>query len=78
MVTPTNAIRFLRLPDVVHQSGLSRSQIYRLIGSNQFPKPVKLGQAASAWVETELNQWCIDRISAARPADAEQSSRNFV
>ena len=65
-----DAIRFIRLPDVCRQTGLSRSQIYRLENAGQFPRRVKLGQAASAWIESEVLQWCTDRIAASREVAA--------
>ena len=59
-------IRFLRLPDVLSRTRLSRSQIYRLEAVSRFPRHVKLGDAVSAWVESEVDQWCADRIAASR------------
>jgi len=63
-------IRFLRLPDVLSRTGLSRSQVYRLQAALKFPKHVKLGDAVSAWVESEIDQWCADRIAASRGVEA--------
>lgn len=65
MTQPAN-IRFVRLPEVCRTSGLSRSQIYRLEAAGQFPKRVKLGLSASAWIESEVLQWCSDRVAASR------------
>lgn len=62
------SFRFLRLRAVCAQTGLSRSQIYRLEGLGKFPRRVKLGDLASAWVESEVAQWCADRIAASRGA----------
>lgn len=54
----------LRLPAVLAATGLSRSQVYRLMattGDQQFPKPVRLGGTASvAWRSHEVAAW-IDR-----------------
>lgn len=66
MATPANTIRFIRLPEVIRISGLSRSQIYRLCGAGHFPQSVKLGEATTAWVESEVQQWCTDQVAAAR------------
>lgn len=62
-------VRFIRLPEVLAITGMSRSQTYRLESLGQFPKHVKLGVAMSAWIEAEVMQWCADRI-AAREAKA--------
>lgn len=67
--TPSS-FRFVRLAEVCRTSGLSRSQIYRLEAAGHFPKRVKLGLSASAWIESEVLQWCVDRVAASRMAAA--------
>ncbi|WP_428290646.1 helix-turn-helix transcriptional regulator [Hydrogenophaga sp.] len=47
---------------VVRITGLGRSTIYRLIATQRFPNPVRLGPRAVAWRRTEIDQW-----SEARP-----------
>tara|TARA_Y100000815_G_C13314745_1_gene489938 strand:- start:1259 stop:1390 length:132 start_codon:yes stop_codon:yes gene_type:complete len=37
-----------------------------MINESTFPAPVKLGARASAWVESEINDWIESRISASR------------
>ncbi|WP_114240053.1 AlpA family transcriptional regulator [Dyella sp. C9] len=66
MATPTHTIRFIRLPEVIRTSGLSRSQIYRLCSSGRFPQSVKLGEATTAWVEAEVQRWCAAQVEVAR------------
>lgn len=61
-----SAYRFLRLAAVCELCGLSRSQIYRMQAAGLFPKSVKLGQSASAWLDTEIMQWQADRVAASR------------
>lgn len=56
----------LRLPDVRKKTGLSRSQIYRLEALGQFPKRIKLSERASAWVESEIEDWLTERIAKSR------------
>lgn len=59
----------LRLSGVKSRTGLGRSHIYALAARGEFPKPVKLGERASAWVESEVTEWVRSRIRAsARPA----------
>jgi len=55
--------KFLRLKDVRKITNLSRSSIYRFVQDGTFPRPVKLGQRSSAWVESEINQWADDRLA---------------
>ena len=54
--------RLIKLNEVKQDTGLSRSSIYRLVKNGDFPKPVKLGERASAWLESEVNNWIADRI----------------
>lgn len=60
--------RLLRLPIVLHMTGLARSSLYKAIGAassnDGFPRPVKLGRA-SAWPESEVRDW-IERRKADR------------
>jgi prophage regulatory protein len=58
---------FLRLPQVMAQTGLCRSAVYALDG---FPKPVKLGGRAVAWLESEIQSWIAKTIQAQRSAGA--------
>ncbi|WP_199179035.1 AlpA family transcriptional regulator [Dyella sp. AD56] len=70
MATLTTNIRFIRLPEVIRTSGLSRSQIYRLCASGHFPQSVKLGEATAAWVEAEIQQWCAAQVAARNEQEA--------
>jgi len=56
--------RFLRLPEVMHLCGLSRSTIYDLISRNAFPQQVTLGGKNVAWLLSEVTAWMTDRIAA--------------
>ncbi|MEE2749373.1 MAG: AlpA family phage regulatory protein [Pseudomonadota bacterium] len=37
-----------------------------MIHEGTFPAPVKLGARASAWIESEINEWIESRIAASR------------
>ncbi len=56
MQTPSTG-PLLRLPSVQAKTGLSKSEIYRRIKENTFPKPVKLGARAVAWSADAIDQW---------------------
>lgn len=58
--------RLIRLPEVQHLTGLSRSQVYALIAHGKFPRPVKLSERCSAWPEATVRTWITDRIQAAQ------------
>lgn len=52
--------RFIRLPEVIHLCGLSRSTIYDLISREAFPKQISLGGKNVAWVQQKsLRGWPI-------------------
>ena len=58
----TNSL--LRLPDVQKLTGLSRSSVYRLEATGDFPKRVRLSERATAWREDELLEWVNSRPRA--------------
>jgi prophage regulatory protein len=64
--TSGNSTCFLRLPQVKHRTGLSRSSIYAKISLGEFPAPVNLGARAVAWIEDEIAEWISDRVKASR------------
>lgn len=47
----------LKLKEVVAITSLSRSSIYRLVQSNEFPKPIKPATHASGWLADEVQNW---------------------
>ena len=55
--------RFLRLPEVIHQCGLSRSTLYDLIARDAFPAQVSLGGKNVAWLQSEITAWMEERIA---------------
>lgn len=58
--------RMLRIREVCQRTGLSRSQIYRLIDQSNFPAPIPLGPRSAAWVEIEVENWLQDLIARCR------------
>ena len=59
-------VRFLRLPEVLARTGLSRSTIYVRLEQGRFPRPVSLGGRAVGWIEAEVDEWMRERIAASR------------
>jgi prophage regulatory protein len=53
--------RLLRLATVKELTGLSRSSIY---ADPDFPRSVRIGSRAVAWVEEEVREWITARIAA--------------
>ena len=60
-------VRFLRLPEGLARTGLSRSMIYGL-DQGRFPRPVSLGGRAVGWIEAEVDEWLRRRIAESRSA----------
>jgi len=58
-----DTISFLRMPDVVARTGLSRSSIYAKVKSGEFPTSIPIGARSVAWRSDHIDQWiqkCID------------------
>lgn len=53
----------IRLPDVIKKTTLSRSRIYAHMDAGKFPRPIKIGDGAVAWRESDIDQW-IDKAFA--------------
>ena len=56
----------LRFPAVKERVGLSRAAIYLAIAKGTFPPPIKLGERASGWIDSEIDQWIDARIASSR------------
>jgi prophage regulatory protein len=54
--------KILRLPQVIQKTGLSRSTIYSLINSGDFPKRIKLTSRSMGFLEEELDSWLKARV----------------
>lgn len=49
--------RLLRREEVEVRCGIQRSMLYRLMREGRFPEPVKIGQRAVRWIESEVTGW---------------------
>lgn len=56
--------RLVRLPEVCRITGLSRSEIYRLINLKRFPPSVPLGERIVAWDSRLVQSWIEGKIAA--------------
>lgn len=57
--------RFLRVPDVMRETGLSRTTIYRREREGDFPKRVPLSANATGWWSEDIDRWKAARLAAA-------------
>ncbi len=60
--------RFLRLPEVIARTGLSRATIYARVAQGRFPCQVRIGARAVGWIEGEVEAWIQERIEKSRGA----------
>jgi len=58
--------RLLKMPEVSRLTGLPRSSVYWKIGKGEFPRPIKIGERASAWRSDEIEAWINGKVAAAR------------
>ncbi len=63
--------KIIRLPEVIKETGLSRSTIYLRMSKGDFPQSISLGDRAVGWLQGEVNQWLEQRISARRNSGVE-------
>lgn len=57
--------KLIRIRDVMHLTGLSRSYIYSLTADGKFPRSIPLvpGGTARAWLESEVCAWINERVA---------------
>ncbi len=56
-------VTLIKLSRVIEKTSLSKTHIYTTPG---FPKPVKIGERAVAWIESEVDEWIAARIAESR------------
>lgn len=61
----SNSKRLIRLDEVKHKTGLSRSSIYQRIKEQSFPSCINLGAGGRSvgWLESEIDAWIESRIA---------------
>jgi prophage regulatory protein len=62
--TVAPARRFLRMAEVEHRTGRSRTSIYRDVSEGRLPRPVKIGPRAIGWPSDVIDRWIESRIAA--------------
>ena len=66
-------LRLLPIREVMRKIGCSRPQVYRLMHTRGFPRPVHLSRRGRAWRSDEIDAW-IEARSAER-GDARHRER---
>jgi prophage regulatory protein len=57
--------KLLRLPQVKNTTGLSKSTIYARIAEGTFPAQISLGPRLVVWLESDIQTWISEQVSAA-------------
>lgn len=60
------ALAILRRKQVEARTGLGRSSIYDYIKAGRFPAPVRIGDRAVGWLESEVDSWLSAQIERSR------------
>ncbi len=58
--------KLVKLRAVKDWTGLSRSTIYAMMKSGEFPKSISIGARAIAWADTDIQAWIDSRIAASK------------
>jgi len=58
--------KILRLPEVMKNTGLARSTIYKMVAAKNFPVQISLGVKSVGWLESDIQNWIQDRISQSK------------
>jgi len=66
--------QFIRLPEVLRRTGLSRTALYEQVKCKAFPKPIQIAKRSVAWTDEDVNRWCNERIAQSRLAYEAQTT----
>ncbi|HBT5242465.1 TPA: AlpA family phage regulatory protein [Klebsiella quasipneumoniae] len=56
--------KLLTFDEVINRTGYSRPRIYELIKLGLFPRKIKIGARKVAFIESEVNDWIKNKITA--------------
>lgn len=57
-------MRVLSFTELRERKGIvwSRPHVGRMVRAGKFPRPLKIGEATTAWVEQEIDDWLTERV----------------
>lgn len=58
-----NAVRIMRMSEVIKAAGYSRASIYKFMAEGSFPKSKKLGLRAVGWNSQEIQAWVNEKLA---------------
>jgi prophage regulatory protein len=56
-MTHAAPVSLLRLPEVKRRTGLSKTEIYRRMAANLFPRQRKISPRVAAWPDNLIDAW---------------------
>ena len=56
-------MKFIKIEDVLQMTCLSRTTLYSLIKSGEFPAQIKIRNRISVWHEDSIKIWMNDKIN---------------
>ena len=71
MNTQDQALRFLRLPEVSHLTGLGKSTILAWESQERFPRAVRLSPTVRVWMARDIEDWMTSQYQTNRRQDSE-------
>jgi len=70
MNTSDQALRFLRLPEVSHLTGLGKSTILAWESQERFPRAVRLSATIRVWMAADIDDWIKSQYETYRRQDS--------
>lgn len=58
--------KLIRMNEVLKRTGFCRAWMYRLIKQKRFPEPIKVGERAIAFIESEIDIWIDNLVNSSR------------
>ncbi|MGL6627643.1 helix-turn-helix transcriptional regulator [Aeromonas jandaei] len=61
-------VKVLRIPAVKDKVGVANSTVYDWLNPKSprydptFPRPIRLGKHSVGWIESELDEWILNRV----------------
>lgn len=57
-------LQLLTVEQLEDKLSLSKATIYRWLGAGQFPRPIKVGNHATRWLSSEVDEWIACRAES--------------
>ncbi|WP_022850801.1 helix-turn-helix transcriptional regulator [Limisalsivibrio acetivorans] len=62
MKTEITELQIIRRKEVENMTGLSRSSIYALMKTGNFPQSIKLTERTTGWLKHEIESWLMEKV----------------